>query len=331
MAFLYRLIHIIFDTICVMKKTERKFIKFIIMLVGLGLIVIAGYTYVHTTNAQTTSDETKQKNTEVAKRQKIIKENLTNYLKTVTDDGTVSVSFYNLGATSGSTAAKSKYAAVYQKGELEVESNAHTAQTAASTYKLFITAYLMEQKLNGDFTWNTTNEDGFYRMIVNSENDYAEELLASYGMDKLNAFITKQGWYSPVFQDGVSAQTTSYSLQLLLQDLAEGTGSFTNASDQAKILKLMGKQIYRTGIPTGVAEADKGTTVTDKVGFLDDTNNDAAIVTMPNGQKYILVIMTHGHSQTGFSGFPKIAKIAKKVQQIVYGDDSGTKVETYTD
>ena len=92
----------------------------------------------------------------------------------------------------------------------------------------------------------------------------------------------------------------------------------------------MGKQIYRTGIPAGVAAADKGTTVSDKVGFLDDTNNYAAIVTMPNGQKYILVIMTHGHNQSGFSGFPKIAKIAKKVQQIVYGDDAGTKLEDYS-
>lgn len=91
----------------------------------------------------------------------------------------------------------------------------------------------------------------------------------------------------------------------------------------------MGEQVYRTGIPTGVAAANKGTTVQDKVGFLNDTNNDAAIVTMPNGQRYILVIMTHGHGQSGFSGFPKIAKIAKKVQTIVYGANAGTKVESY--
>lgn len=266
----------------------------------------------------------------VKKRQSIIKQNLTTYLNSVTKDGTVSVSFYNLGATSGSAAASSKDASVYQEGSLEVESNAHTAQTAASTYKLFITAFLMQQKLNGSFTWNTTNTNGFYSMIVNSENDYAESQLTSYGMSTIDAYIKKQGWYSPVFTSGSDATTTSYSLELLLKDLAKGTGSFTNASDRSKILKLMGEQVYRTGIPTGVAAATKGTTVQDKVGFLNDTNNDAAIVTLPNGQRYILVIMTHGHGQSGFSGFPKIAKIAKTVQTIVYGSGAGTQVKDYS-
>jgi hypothetical protein len=131
----------------------------------------------------------------------------------------------------------------------------------------------------------------------------------------LNTFNKSQGWYPAVFQTGEGVQTTSYSLQLLLKDLEAGTGAFQNKSDQAKILNLMGKQVYRTGIPTGAAEANAGTTVQDKVGFLDDTNNDAAIVTLPNGQKYILVIMTNGHNQSGFSGFPRIAEIAKKCSE----------------
>jgi len=92
----------------------------------------------------------------------------------------------------------------------------------------------------------------------------------------------------------------------------------------------MGKQIYRTGIPTGVAQANSGTTVQDKVGFLDDTNNDAAIVTLPNGQKYVLVIMTNGHNQSGLSGFSRIAEIAKNVQKIVYGKNAGEKIVNYS-
>lgn len=92
----------------------------------------------------------------------------------------------------------------------------------------------------------------------------------------------------------------------------------------------MGQQNYRTGIPTGAAEAKSGTTVQDKVGFLDDTNNDAAIVTLPNGQRYILVIMTNGHNQSNLSGFPRIAEIAKNVQNIVYGSDAGTKLVDYS-
>jgi len=247
----------------------------------------------------------------------------------VTKDGTASVSFYNLGATSGSSTSNRTDAKLYQKGSLEVESNASEVRTAASTYKLYLAAYLMNQKLHGNFSWTDENLDGFSKMIVNSENDFSEAEVAKYGATALSNFAKKQGWYSSVFQEGQAASTTSHSLQLLLEDLESGSGAFQNSSDQKKILNLMGRQVYRSGIPTGANEADTGTTVQDKVGFLDDTNNDAAIVTLPNGQKYILVIMTNGHNQSGLSGFSRIAEITKNVQKIVYGSDAGSKIVKY--
>jgi len=248
----------------------------------------------------------------------------------VTKDGTASVSFYNLGATDGSSVSNRTDTKLYEKGSLEVESKASTVRTAASTYKLYLAGYLMDQKQHGNFSWTSDNEDGFSRMIVNSDNDFSEDQISKYGLNALSEFAKEQGWYAPVFQADKAAQTTSYGLQLLLEDLEAGTGAFKNASDQAKILDLMGKQVYRSGIPAGAGEADAGTVVQDKVGFLDDTNNDAAIVTLPNGQKYILVIMTNGHKQSGLSGFPRIAEITKNIQKIVYGSDAGTKIVKYS-
>ena len=63
-----------------------------------------------------------------------------------------------------------------------------------------------------------------------------------------------------------------------------------------------------------------------KVGWYADTNNDAGLVTLPNGQRYILVIMTHGHMQSGFSGFPRIAKITTHIQKMVYGKSATAKL-----
>ncbi|MFC6176698.1 serine hydrolase [Companilactobacillus huachuanensis] len=292
-------------------------------------ILAGGLSYYFNNSYASGSNDNAKTNQIIKKKQRIIKQNLTSYLNSVTKDGTASVSFYNLGATAGSDAADAKYADVYKKGSLQVESNAHTAQTAASTYKLYIAAYLMNQKLNGNFSWTDDNEDGFTRMIVNSENDFSEDQIENYGADALNQFAASQGWYSGVFQSGEGTLTTSYSLQLLLENLESGTGAFKNKSDRNKILGLMGRQVYRDGIPAGTAAADAGTTVQDKVGFLDDVNNDAAIVTMPDGQKYILVVLTSGHNQSEFSGFPRIAKIAKNVQKIVYGADAGTKIVNY--
>lgn len=292
------------------------------------LVVIGGLNYYFSNSFASIGIDNLITDPKIKKKQKIIKQNLNNYLSTVTADGTASVSFYNLGSTDEND--NSFDGKLYQKGSLQVESNAHTARTAASTYKLYIAAYLMNQKLKGNFSWTTENVDGFSRMIINSDNDFSEAQVDKYGASELSSFGEKQGWYSSVFQEGQATQTTSYSLQLLLEDLATGSGVFKNASDQAKILTWMGQQNYRTGIPTGAAEAKSGTAVQDKVGFLDDTNNDAAIVTLPNGQRYILVIMTNGHNQSNLSGFPRIAEITKNVQNIVYGSDAGTKLVDYS-
>ncbi|WP_368791415.1 serine hydrolase [Companilactobacillus farciminis] len=292
-------------------------------------LLVAGFSYYHNNSqASTNSNDNSKVTKAIKKKRKIIKTNLTNYLNTVTADGTASVSFYNLGNDDSNS--NSEYNQVYQDGSLEVESNASTVKTAASTYKLYLSAFLMGQKQNGNFSWTSDNNTGFTKMIVNSENDFAEEQIDNYGADTISSYLKQQGYYDNVFEDGQAAQTTSYSLELLLRDLANGTGSFENASDQQKLLNLMGKQIYRTGIPTGVAQANSGTTVQDKVGFLDDTNNDAAIVTLPNGQKYVLVIMTNGHNQSGLSGFSRIAEIAKNVQKIVYGKNAGEKIVNYS-
>ncbi|WP_236585154.1 serine hydrolase [Companilactobacillus farciminis] len=292
-------------------------------------LLVAGFSYYHNNSqASTNSNDNSKVTKAIKKKRKIIKTNLTNYLNTVTADGTASVSFYNLGNDDSNS--NSEYNQVYQDGSLEVESNASTVKTAASTYKLYLSAFLMGQKQNGNFSWTSDNNTGFTKMIVNSENDFAEEQIDNYGADTISSYLKQQGYYDNVFEDGQAAQTTSYSLELLLRDLANGTGSFENSSDQQKLLNLMGKQIYRTGIPTGVAQANSKTTVQDKVGFLDDTNNDAAIVTLPNGQKYVLVIMTNGHNQSGLSGFSRIAEIAKNVQKIVYGKNAGEKIVNYS-
>lgn len=194
--------------------------------------------------------------------------------------------------------------------------------TSASTYKLFISAFLFDQEAKGNFKWTADNKDGFYRMIVNSENTFAQQMIQKYGREAINTFIKNQGWYSPVFSKKKASCTNSQSLVLLLRALENGTGAFQNQADRKYLLGLMGSQEYRKGIPAGASTVATGAKTQDKVGFLDSTNNDVGIVTLPNGQRYILVIMTHGHNQSGLNGFPRIAKITEKIQSIVYGSNN---------
>ena len=64
---------------------------------------------------------------------------------------------------------------------------------AASTYKLYITAWLFHEIEVGAITWTDNDEDGFQRMIINSDNDYSEAILDQYGDKVLNKYYATLG------------------------------------------------------------------------------------------------------------------------------------------
>lgn len=253
--------------------------------------------------------------TPVAAKQQGIKQALNTYLVQITKSGHVAVSFYNLAPVADSSAAKAKDAAVYAEGALATSANAQTQMVAASTYKLYISAWLFHEVATGAKTWTSSDESGFQAMIVNSQNDYAESVLKSAGSTSINTYLSQFGITSPFHYSG-AATTSSANLLTMLKLLVKGQGPFANATYRNKLLTAMGKQVYRDGIPAAASAADPGSTVQDKVGWLGTTDNDAAIVTTAEGQRYLLVIMTDNGSYQNFSA---IKTYATKIQTIVYG------------
>lgn len=256
---------------------------------------------------------------QITAQQRHVKRQLHTYFNQLTADGNTSISFYNLGPIKGSRAAQSAVSTqLYRRGKLATSANAHTPAVSASTYKLYIAAYLFHLSSQHAYTWTPDNQDGFHQMIVHSANDFPEDVLDTYGLGGINDFLASEGLYTPTFVANEEATTTATSLRMLLVKLARAEAPFNHAHDRQWLLSLMKQQVYRDGIPAGAAAAQRGTVVADKVGWLADTNNDAGIVTLPDGQRYVLVIMTHGNGQTGFSGFPRMATITKHVQKLVY-------------
>ncbi|WP_239064504.1 MULTISPECIES: serine hydrolase [Levilactobacillus] len=312
-----------------MKHAKRLPLKDLLVkyriVVMIGAIVVLGFTGIFSVQArqkQATPHVQADKpatSRQISAQQRHVKRQLHTYFKKLTADGTTSITFYNLGATKGSQSAKSAVAnRFYKSGKLATSANAHTPEVTASTYKIYIAAYLFHLSSQQAYTWTPTNQDGFHRMIVNSDNDFPEGILDTYGLAGINEFLSSEGLYAPTFVMNEESMTTAASLQKMLIKLARADAPFNNAHNRQWLLSLMKQQVYRDGIPAGAAAATKGTLVADKVGWLADTNNDAGIVTLPNGQRYVLVIMTHGHGQTGFTGFPRMAKITKHVQKLVY-------------
>lgn len=256
----------------------------------------------------------------VVTQQRAVKAKLQRYVNLVTKDGTTSVAFYNLGAKSTTQAGRAKSAQFYAPGKLAVYSkNAHRAYTSASMYKLFVAASIYARINAGTLSRSVTRSSGFQQMILHSRNEFAEHYLGTYGYGRVNNFVAKQNWYKHPFGTGRAARTTAATLVSVLRKLDHQKYPFNQSTSRQQLLSLMSRQVYRSGIPKGAATATKGSHVADKVGWLWSYNNDAGIVTLPNGQRYALVIMTHGHGQHGFSGFPRIARITKNIQTIVYG------------
>ncbi|GAX04906.1 beta-lactamase class A [Secundilactobacillus pentosiphilus] len=302
-------------------SSPKKYFPLIMILVA----VIAIFLGVGFLKAPVHADPPKAK---VSSQQTAVKQQLQKYVDSVSKDGSVSVSFYNLGAKSTTSAGSSNTADFYKAGRLAVSSrNAHKAYTSASTYKLFIVADILARIDAGTMDKSVLSSSGFREMILHSENDFAESYLDTTGLVTLNNFVKQQGWYPQPFIAYQSARTTSATLVSVMRKLDQGRYPFDNAANRRQVLSLMNHQVYRTGIPAGAAQAAAGSTTADKVGWINSDNNDAGIVTLPNGERYAIAIMTHGHGQSGFSGFSKIARITKNVQTIVYGQATTNKVK----
>jgi beta-lactamase class A len=182
---------------------------------------------------------------------------------------------------------------------------------SASTYKLFVAYALFERIKQGAFKWDDTMLDTtisgcFDRMIVRSDNACAEKFIDMMSRATIDSILSAHGFSSATrFNVAHAAQTTSASdLVRLLMGLNDG--SLIGGDDRTKLLADMSRQIYRQGIPSG----SRGS-VADKVGFLDEVLNDAAIVSTPRGT-YVVSIMTRN------SSWAEIAAITKKIESLMY-------------
>lgn len=157
-----------------------------------------------------------------------------------------------------------------------------------------------------DTTQGTTVETCLKNTIVVSANNCAEQWIKNWGGGSgVNSALRTQGFSNATsFATPDAIHTSVADLQRLLIGL-NNRSLFTGA-DGEKLLSYMKQQVYRSGIPAGSAG-----TVADKVGFLWDYLNDAAIVYHPRGT-YVLVVMTKGQS------WAKIAEITRQLEAIMY-------------
>jgi len=180
----------------------------------------------------------------------------------------------------------------------------------ASIYKLLL-MYALVQKVPRA-QWDTTNITASGKpftltacveaMLLRSDNPCGEAVGSYVGWSNANKKLVALGLTNTHLSTGTNG--TAGDIGTYLQLLYNG--KLFSADDTQYFLGLMGRQIYRQGIPAGCS----GCTVQDKTGDVGTVRNDAAIVTSGD-RAYEVVIMSNGAS------YGQIADLARTIQGVM--------------
>lgn len=215
------------------------------------------------------------------------------YLNSLADEGDIRVSVTQLGAAG--------WSASYRGSEQTV---------AASTYKVYVVAYVLDQIAEGELSYDdeingTTYRECMSRTIIKSDNACPEAILAKFGRSTVNDFVYAKG-FSRATNLNHSTASQSSTNDLVKAMIAIERSELVSGAERSFMIDLMKRQVYRQGIPAGTSASSAG-----KVGFLWGYLNDAAIVYHPGGT-YVISVMTNNAS------WSKIAEITRKVEEIMY-------------
>lgn len=90
------------------------------------------------------------------------------------------------------------------------------------------------------------------------------------------------------FRAGLNNKTSAYDLMIILEKMAQGEIVSPESSQQ--MIDVLSGQEFNTIIP---AQLPKDVIVAHKTGWITGLNHDSGIVFLPDGHKYVLVILSH--------------------------------------
>jgi beta-lactamase class A len=154
-------------------------------------------------------------------------------------------------------------------------------------------------------------------MITVSSNFAANLLIEKLGVGNIRATVTRLGADGmqvlrgveddKAFQKGLNNTTTARGLMILLESLYRGRA--VNPSLDARMVEILKRQKFITGIPAGVPP---GIAVAHKTGTITRIHHDAAIVYAP--RPYVLVVLVRGIEKEEKSA-ALIAEISRTLYQ----------------
>lgn len=156
---------------------------------------------------------------------------------------------------------------------------------------------------------DSTVQELVRRMIVRSSNLATNLVIELVGAPRIMELMKQLGANDiqvlrgveddKAYHAGMNNTVTAYDLMLIFRSLA---------SSEAAVNVLLGQE-HNDGIPAGLP---KGTRVAHKTGSITEISHDAGLVLEPDGERYVLVVLTRGFKK-GDDADRVIAEIARAV------------------
>lgn len=159
--------------------------------------------------------------------------------------------------------------------------------------------------------------DLLYLMIIQSSNLATNLIIDLLGAKNVNQTMREMGANdiqvlrgvedTKAYRAGLNNTTTAYDQMIIFSKMAEGT-TVNKASSDAMIQILL-DQKFNDKIP---AKLPKNVKVAHKTGWITGVNHDAGIVFLPDGRKYVLVLLSK-ELENDKSAVKSMAKVSKMV------------------
>lgn len=118
---------------------------------------------------------------------------------------------------------------------------------------------------------------------VKSEN--VTETMRSYGADSIQVLRGVEDLKA--YEEGLNNQTTALDEMIIYEKIASGGAISREASEE--IIEILQQQEFNEMIPARLPDE---VTVAHKTGWITGVNHDTGIVELPDGQRYVLVLLS---------------------------------------
>lgn len=198
--------------------------------------------------------------------------------------------------------------------------NEFTSIVDGSTFSMDLGSDSQEE-LYGRIGRQASIYDLTYQMIIKSSNLATNLLIELVNAKAVTQTLRELGAADiqvlrgvedqKAFDAGLSNTTTALDLMLILEAIA--TGNAVNREASTEMMKILGDQYFKDLIPKYLPETVR---VAHKTGSITGVQHDSAILELPDGKRYVLVLLSKNLTDAA-AGKETIAQVSKLVYEYV--------------